>query len=549
VNEQPKSIWRTEILPNNPVLKLLNNTFRWVFSKRGLRRLLIVLAWVVTLIALFYGEENWRGRHAWNQYRQGLEARGELLDLKSFIPKPVPDEQNFAATPFLKSWFMKKDPAQDYGNWNDDYASASRMVKPFDSEHIEGMGGRRQFLDLVAWAMAFDAVRAGQTNSHAEFKSDKLDLESRYGAAPIVLQGMKSSEAYLAELRSASQRPRSVYPVIYDLDNPWGILLPHLARIKAGCLRLQLLACAELALGQSEKALADLHLACYLADSLREEPFLISYLVRVACAKLATQVVWEGLAQNKWSDSQLQDIQALMLKYDFFKDLKRPLAAERAAGVLTCDLLARGTYRPTMLAGAPSDGSPPTPQFADLVARILPRGWYRFEQLNYCRLHEQLLPHSTDTAANKVDPSQIAEAAKSFERELAGSAGTGKTFQGMVVHHRVVAALLLPALGNLQRKAAEGQTTTDEAALACALERFRLAKGKFPESLEELTPALVSQLPHDLITGKPYTYRRSPDGGYLLYSVGWDQKDDGGVPGKTMFDEKHGDWVWQYSAK
>jgi len=62
---------------------------------------LIVLAWVATLIGLFYAEENWRGRHAWNSYRRALEAQGEKLELKSLIPKAVQDDQNFAMTPLL----------------------------------------------------------------------------------------------------------------------------------------------------------------------------------------------------------------------------------------------------------------------------------------------------------------------------------------------------------------------------------------------------------------------------------------------------------------
>src|ERR1039458_1531809 len=81
---------------------------RWLFSWRGLRRLLILLAWFVTLVALFHGEETWRGRRAWNQYRRELEAKGEQLDYAALIPKPVPDDQNFAATPAIKSWFEKR---------------------------------------------------------------------------------------------------------------------------------------------------------------------------------------------------------------------------------------------------------------------------------------------------------------------------------------------------------------------------------------------------------------------------------------------------------
>jgi len=65
-------------------------SFRWLCSWRGIRRVLIVLAWTVTIIGLWYGEENWRGRHAWNRYREATEARGVSLDYATYIPKSVP---------------------------------------------------------------------------------------------------------------------------------------------------------------------------------------------------------------------------------------------------------------------------------------------------------------------------------------------------------------------------------------------------------------------------------------------------------------------------
>src|SRR5438045_2247372 len=45
--------------------------------------------------------ENYRGHYLWKKYREKWEAKGERFDLASFIPKPVPPEQNFAATPFF----------------------------------------------------------------------------------------------------------------------------------------------------------------------------------------------------------------------------------------------------------------------------------------------------------------------------------------------------------------------------------------------------------------------------------------------------------------
>ena len=81
------------------LLPAVQRFFGWLFSRRVIRKMLIGLAWLVTIVVLFYAEEDWRGWHAWNNYRQQLEAGGAQLDYRAFIPKPVPDDQNFAAIP------------------------------------------------------------------------------------------------------------------------------------------------------------------------------------------------------------------------------------------------------------------------------------------------------------------------------------------------------------------------------------------------------------------------------------------------------------------
>ena len=516
--------------------------FGWLFTWRMIRGCLFLLACLVTLLALYYAEENWRGRRAWNKYRQELEARGEQLDYSAFAPKPVPDEENFAATPLVRSWFLKENPGS--ANFDkDSYGQSSSKV--FDPQNKDW--ARRQFIDLVAWKEAFDAIRSGNTNRHQIFATtNKLDFETRANAAPAVLEGLKSSETSLAELRAASRRPYSRYPVIYDLDNPWGIRIPHLEGIKGIVQRLRLRACAELAVDRNEDALEDVKLMLYMADSLKEEPILISYLVRLACMQIAIQPVREGLTAHRWSDAQLQELQTRFQQFNFLQDLKRPLSGERSAGILTADLLYRQKYRLSELfdlaAPGPSGGG-----FVNLVGRVVPRGWYYQEQISFCRLYENQLQGTFDTAQKRVFPAQIQTRAHELAREIAGGR-LGKTLKA-VVHHQLLAAMLLPALSKLPLKAAMAQTTTDQAALACALERFRLANGQFPEKLDALAPRFFPQLPNDIITGEPTKYRRAEDGQFALYSVGWNEKDDGGRPGDKWFDEKQGDWVWQFPEK
>jgi hypothetical protein len=522
--------------------------FRWLFSRRGIRRALIVLAWAVTIIGLLYGEESWRGRRAWNQYREAAEARGVSLDFKSYIPKPVPDDQNFAATPFLKSIIQSNSVSLP----DDLYAHAANTIV---ETNLAKDRGRRHFTDLAAWQLASAALQRGELverehyPSHIRFETDKADPAARAAAAPAVLEGLKPDAPVFAELRAAGTREYSRYPLAYDLENPWAIKLPHLAGIRMVCDRLKLEACAELAAGQSGQALADVKLMLLLADSVKSEPFLISFLVRLGCVQMAIQPVWEGLAEHRWSDAQLQELQARFLSYDFLADIEPALKCERAVGVQLVSVarkmglgdiaeLSEGLQQ----SYAPDDELP-----LYLIGRVIPSGWYYLEKLNYSKLFDAQMDGIVDVAAKRVSPHKAAINAEELERQIYG--GWGMVASKAILCHRVIAKWLLPGLNGIHFRAATAKTAADEAALACALERYRLANGQFPETLEALPPRFISRAPNDVITGQPYKYRRAADGQFILYSVGWNEKDDGGAPGKGLFDKAQGDWVWSYPAQ
>jgi hypothetical protein len=515
--------------------------FKWLFSWRTVRRLLVGIACLVTLWALFCTEEDIRGKHAWDSYRRNVEARGENLDFQAFIPKPVPDDQNFAATPFIRSWFVRSNHVFRLVWKGDNYGQAEA--------HTTVPGARvyappRNFLDLVAWSRAFDVIRAGKMTDSQNFVSGKLDLGFRAKAAPSVLEGLKTNDAAFAELRAASQRPFSRYPIEYDLDNPSAILLPHLINVRQGCRRLMLKASAELVAGQSQDALEDVKLALFMADSLKEEPFIISYLVRVACLLSANQPVWEGLAEHAWSDTQLQELETRLQQGDLVSDAKRSLESERACGVTTIELVRKKGlgYLGDLGSDTPSPPLPADHSVANFIGLFVPRGWYYLEKYNYCRLFDTLLGSGIDATKKRISPGQLASGRREFDLQFNGGRASN------IFHHRFMSAMLLPAVEKFVGKATQAQTIANQAAVACALERYRLADGQFPNALDALVPRFISQLPHDVITGEPYKYRRSADGQFVLYSVGWNEKDDGGVPGKTLFDEEEGDWVWRYPS-
>lgn len=57
---------------------------------KTLRRTLLVLASLITLIALFYAVEGLRGMRVWRKTKADLEAKGERFDWKSSRRPPCP---------------------------------------------------------------------------------------------------------------------------------------------------------------------------------------------------------------------------------------------------------------------------------------------------------------------------------------------------------------------------------------------------------------------------------------------------------------------------
>ena len=84
--------------------------------------------------------------------------------------------------------------------------------------------------------------------------------------------------------------------------------------------------------------------------------------------------------------------------------------------------------------------------------------------------------------------------------------------------------------------------------LAAALQEVFVKLAKRPELLEGVREErafllrLAYNLGIDIIDGEPLKYHRTADGRFVLYSVGWNGKDDGGVAGKSI---EESDWVWQ----
>lgn len=505
------------------------------------RRKLVYFAfaavWLVVLTALFYAVENWRGARALNAYVAGLPPAERNFSRDSLIPMPVSDEENFARTPFLA-------PLLDY------QTDQNGIRKPRDPE---GATRAREFGKELRLPRSPGAWRHGKHldlgNVCREWNAGGGEQADRKAAALEILQILGKYDAVFDELQNARQRPQSRFNVNYAEEEPWAILLPHLAPIKNLTQFLTIRTCAQLESGKTEEAFQGLLLMFRFMDSTRREPMLISQLVRFAILEICTQTVWEGVQDRRWSDAQLRNIQTEIEHLDFPADLLFAMRAERVWAMIMIDSFQRRRHllgdSSDLLSMMLNDGTQNSIQYGETlgwVLRFCPSGWIDFEKLNYNLLMDQAILSSIDARQVKVSPSRSRSNADMLQQQLNDS-------RSPLLTHRFFAKFLLPSLNPTLQKSAVAQTTVRQIATACAIERFRQARGQFPENLQELLPNFLKEVPQEVVTEAPLVYRRNGETGYILYSRGWNNTDEGGSmakgPGKSETpDLQNGDWVW-----
>jgi hypothetical protein len=522
--------------------------FRWFFSRRALRFYGWLIVGIISVIVLLYSEESWRGKRAWAALQKEVAARGESLELSSVSPPPVPDDQNFALAPGMSRLlgYTEREPAENQTHASDDAGSLSLYY---------GRGHRtcpatanwalQQATDLAAWQKFFR--RYPLTNS-APASNDVNRLafpvapEPQSPAADVLL-ALSRYDSALAVLRRANERPGVRYPIAYEnglfaLTGPMASFSDNLnAAVHILCLR----AIAELAQDRGDAALQDTLLALRLADSLRQEPYDQLQNARATMFCLCLQPVWEGLAGHRWNEAQLLTLQQRFAALDILGEFRLRGRGETLVMMNLADQLhARLEGRPS----AWGDRHNPAPEEEHAVMSLLrlayPVGWLYQDKVWIYRYYA---PRAEATKALDEDNR------KRWQAEMRRA-----TDPALMV-------LVIPRLREVFHEGAKStlylQTACHEATVACALERCRLAQGKYPASLEELVPNWLKQVPTDLLAegGAPLKYRREADGGFVLYSVGLNGVDDQGKPGSP---EKHwgwtdtssprlneGDWVWR----
>jgi hypothetical protein len=98
-----------------------------------------------------------------------------------------------------------------------------------------------------------------------------------------------------------------------------------------------------------------------------------------------------------------------------------------------------------------------------------------------------------------------------------------------------------PALGTVYKTSYHFKADVQSVPVIIAALRFKIDKGRYPEDLAELQQlGYIEEIPIDPFSARPLVYKKTDDG-FMLYSVGFNFKDDGG---QVYRDEKGKLQLW-----
>lgn len=299
------------------------------------------------------------------------------------------------------------------------------------------------------------------------------------------------------------QCPAGRFPLALH-DNPYSILLPHLEKVRGVYGLMDYDATLAALDGEPSRAMQANRAILHASRAIGDEPCLISQLVRIAGANIASRSAERMLSWNEANhpnaDAELAALQAAFAAEAETPWLSYGLRGERAMANHLFEGIASGRITPDHLARMADS---PNPHAIHIGAFHLYRGFLPGDHAECLRILTAYLE------AAKLPPHEQLAAI----RAIAIPAGPPQNY-GVVITRLILPACEKVAIASLRVR---GELLAASAAIAC--ERFRMANGRWPATLDEIPPALLPVIPIDPFTGTPIRYEHLDDG-IAVFSVG-----------------------------
>lgn len=503
----------------------------------GLWRLICLM----TVLALFYSVERWRGHRAWGEVAREAAHRGDPLDGPCDPIPQTSDDRNFAALPLFQPLIADLSRRTDFVEDHQPVALGDLETVRKWGQPSYLAGYRRKNLAVVPWwdghttdfkSLANDASLFRTTGEGDELPAGTSKIDNEPEALDQLTASLARFDADLRQLSEGGDRPECVFPLDYERQMWRGA--QHL-EVLYGYLRIaRLRASVHLAEGRNADALADVRLLLRLADYARRQPWAIRGTHALWIVLDGLQPIWEGLHARRWSDSDLRTIQTQLRCLDLLRDYPASVRNDAHAMADMFEAFLPATSRSRNVPTAHRRDSE-LDAFMTALRMLYPSGWSLQDQAAFHHFHHTVTSLAVDVPNRRVSPVPP-------QAHLAMARATSNPLSPVFVQPKARqmfedARLMYPA----------AQSALDLAQVACALERHRLCSGRYPERLADLVPRFLQALPHDLHDGQPLRLRTTAEH-VLLYSIGDNGTDDLGQTGGRRADNlpnlTEGDWVW-----
>jgi hypothetical protein len=305
------------------------------------------------------------------------------------------------------------------------------------------------------------------------------------------------------------------YPIQWTPD---GIttLFPHAQQVRLVATMMELEAIDRSEAADPAGTAAACRIGLNTAAFLRHDPCMILQLVRIAVAARVGRCAERALAQGEWTPEQLAGLQRLVEEDESSAPLPTALQGELAVQFRIYESVATGQVKSFRELDVNKGSSTP---WEDMNMWLYRRYQLRSTQAKAVRYMEQVL-------AVSALPSE-----EQHEQYLALGDNIQADAKSDSISTRI-ATLMIPDWVRFHEACLRFHTHQRCLATALAAERFRLGKGRWPKDLGELTPEYLARVPTDPRTGQPLKLHRSDDG-LVIYGVGPDKQDNGGVIDRT----------------
>lgn len=423
------------------------------------------LGWTVIAVALVYVTLLLLASLRLKRAYGALEAAGRPMVLEEVIPADLPDTRNAALLYEAAMLRLKAEPHEESDLYTTLEEASDRMLE--DRPAPEAVEAFRQ------------------------------------------LSSTPAAEEALANLRAGTSKPGCRF----DVDYTMGIetLMPHvlymrdLSKILSATARLQ-------AADGDLKAAWDTNIAGFhLANTLRDEPTLISQLVRIVMFDTAVDTMRFLAAHAHPSDAQYDAIMILLAGFEEMGPLVNALDGERL-------LFGEWIFKQPRKWSGGIDLIGDDIPLAMALGQLTPP-FMRFNHAAYLNVFH-------GHTANAQQPYSEHDAV--LDKQLINN----------VPRYLIFARMVVPSLHLAKRRYISMTARARVSRAGLAALRYRQKEGTYPADLGVL--GLGDLL--DPFTGKALVYRATPTG-LLVYSLGVNQVDDRGTASEK---KDEGDIVWRH---